>query len=142
MIGLIIQIIGRRIKMTLKEAIESKRPFKRKDWECWYIVNELDEMCRLDCPNSKFYANAKAIFAEDWIIKEKWYEGDFKEKYPNGVLCKVWDKDEDATYTAIVINYDEHKAYPFITSDLDKYEFAEPITKDKAPAIIKEEKDD
>ena len=77
------------------------------------------------------------------MIKEEWYEGNFKEKYPNGVMCKVWDKNDDATYTAIVIDYDKVRAYPFITSELGKYEFAKPITdKNKLPVIFEEEEID
>ena len=120
--------------MTFKEAVESKRPFKRKDGSYWCIVNELGEIKAYDYPDYRIYLTTGFIFAEDFVIKEEWYEN-FKKKYPNGVWCKVWDDiDKNIKHYRVVIDYKKNLPFPFITQ-LGSYTYAEP-TKEGAPVII------
>ena len=51
--------------MTLKESVESGKPFKRKCWEQWYTVNEFGEIQTIDFPYHRIFADVNTIFADD-----------------------------------------------------------------------------
>ena len=70
-------------------------------------------------------------------MKEEWYEGDFKKKYPNGVLCWVWDDNlEPKMYVIIDIDYNSN--YKFVTCCRENFKYAKPVRPEEAPAIIGE----
>ena len=69
-------------------------------------------------------------------LEEKWYEGDFKKKYPNGVLCWVWHYMSPEKYRTIVVNYVKDSKYPFLSFDNFTWKCAKPMNSSEAPAII------
>ena len=73
-------------------------------------------------------------YADDiWETEEMWYEGDFKNKYPNGVLCLVRTGIKGGAYMACIKNY----TYGcFIDDSGVHYENAIPVSPKNAPAII------
>ena len=59
-------------------------------------------------------------------LDEKWYECDFKEKYPNGVLCWVWNDKFNKKYRAIFINYISNTPYPSWSVEEVSWKYTEP----------------
>ena len=121
--------------MTLQEAILSEKPFKRKDWEFYFKVRR--NSIYLESTNSLFIPKKEDILANDYEIEEKWYEGNFKKKWPNGVLCKVGDNIKYHQIFAIVVDYIPDSQNPFLTINNTLWKSAEPIKPEEAPAIIK-----
>jgi len=139
------QLLKRRIKMIIQEAFNSNKWFKRPCWK--HSFKRADKtVVKVDNKDIHFYLNeilsVKDILADDYILKKEWYEGDFKKKYPNGVWCWVWDKEDDKI-KAVVTNYDKDVPYPFVTTSWCCYKYAKPLTKKEAkeitPAIIEGE---
>ncbi len=119
--------------MTLKEAIESGRPFKLPELNYWIKVENEE----FETEVGKFIVKPKDLFRNDWKIKEKWYEGDFKKKWPKGVLCKVWDEAHNISMVARVRDYKADEDYPFIVAKgIYRFTHAEPVKPEEAPAII------
>ena len=124
--------------MTLQEAIKSGRPFKRKQQAYWMVVNGSNIIIS-DGEYNKYLSyydiDVKDILTKDWIIKEEWYEGDFKSKWPNGVLCWVWDSNLTSKIKMVVIDYRKNLSKPFKTYFYN-WDHAEPVKPEEAPAII------
>lgn len=75
----------------------------------------------------------EVVISDGWEVEEKWYEGDFKNKYPNGVLCLVRTGIKGGAYMACIKNY----TYGcFIDDSGVHYENAIPVSPKNAPAII------
>ena len=139
--------------MTIQEAIKSGRPFKRKGLNFYLECqksNYSGNLCfYLQCTRAAYTLSGDDILADDWEVLEKWYEGNFKKKYPNGVLCKVGNS--EGLYKPynikIITNYVKGDKYPFKsyygnpTGCLLEYEYAEPVKPEEAPAIIGEDND-
>lgn len=123
--------------MTIQEAIKSGKYFKRKKWNFYLHVdgyNIYDEKEQI------FTLDTTDILADDWEVKEEWYEGDFKKKYPNGVLCWVWDICEEKV-ARVVNDYKQINEYPFIVYEMDRivtFKYAKPVKPSEAPAIVGE----
>ena len=120
--------------MTIQDAIESGRPFRRPGHGFWLGVEDntiIDYEDRED-----YYLTVDDIIADDWEIKEEWYEGNFKEKYPNGVLCWVWER--GVASLDIVIDYLVGSDSPFRTR-YAYFKHVEPVKKNEAPVIIGDE---
>ena len=129
-----------RIKMTFLEAVKSGKKFKRKGEKHWCSISNTGDIIRhVDGESVLCYANYFWYTAEDFEVNEKWYEGDFKKKYPNGVLCKLYDRKEDQPIYDIVIDYIKDAHYPFRTKSMNYRRYAEPVSKKDAPAIIEGE---
>ena len=132
--------------MTLKEAWETHRLFKRKHWDLWYNKLEEKDSIQAIYENNDSYDSRKLslldILADDWEIEERWYEGDFKKKYPNGVLCYIGQNGNihKPIIITIITDYVEGDDRPFKSyydncSNLE-FGYAKPVEPDKAPAII------
>ncbi len=127
--------------MTLQEAIKSGKPFKRPCHMYWMLVNN-DRIVYVSAVGAiNWTPNIEDYFADDYFVKEDWYEGDFKKKFPNGVLCWVWDRGFRKRM-AIVIGYDKERVHPFLVTYGAYYEYAEPIKPEEAPAIIGGQEDE
>ena len=126
--------------MTIQEAIKSGRPFKRPHYENWLVIDELNNKIwfSINKGRGRFLPSfsAEDLLADDWKIKEKWYEGNFKKKYPNGVLCWCYNENIINGVVDIIINYDEKSNFPFISPRLS-YSQVSPFRPEKAPACIK-----
>lgn len=69
---------------------------------------------------------------------EKWYKGDFKKKYPKGVLCWIWkDYPYSPIHKRVVVDFDS-RIQRFKT-DTGTWVYAKPVKPEEAPAIIKKE---
>ena len=74
-------------------------------------------------------------------LEEKWYEGDFKEKYPNGVWCWAWNYNRKPQRFVKIVDYDIRvQYYPFIDREGGNWTDAEPITKEEIIKIYNEVK--
>ena len=127
--------------MTFLEVVESGKLFKRKNGSCWYRVTKGGNVVKINDDNSEtlIYLDISFITAIDFVIKEEWYEGDFKKKYPNGVLCWVYDKwEKKISYRAVVVDYTKESGFKITVGYY--YSNAEPVTKKDAPTIIEEGK--
>lgn len=128
--------------MTIQEAIKSGKPFKRKYWKDW--IKRVKDYCvwatgvnKNELANDAISIND--ILADDWEVKEEWYEGDFKKKYPNGVLCWVWNSYSNVINKRVVIDYIP-EVQKFKT-DTGTIVSARPVLPSEAPAIIGEDDD-
>ena len=132
--------------MTLKETYKTNKLFKRKGWKIWY--NKIEER---ECGIYVIYENNDSydirrlsladIFADDWIVKEEWYKGDFRKKYPNGVLCWIKLTYDEEWFMTRITNYNSNKEYCFIEENKESnyilgYKEAIPVTPEEAPTII------
>ena len=131
--------------MKNKEKLYSNTPFRRKGksycirWSEEYgflrttshkkYDTNNDEICRYNFLPEDF-------LVDDWEWVEEWYEGDFKKKYPNGVLCWVWGGFVNP-FRAVVIDYKPSTHY-FITEN-GCWLNAKPVKPEETPAIIKKE---
>ena len=121
--------------MNIQEAIKSGKPFKRKGDKDYYSADIK--------ASSVIVLDALDLLADDWVIKEEWYEGDFKAKYPNGVLCYVWDGDSSSESEDLKIRVDIIYAYvpdwdfPFRGLSFG-WEHAKPVPKNEMPACLED----
>lgn len=122
--------------MTLQEAIKSNRPFRVIGAKTWLIVNKENNEIITKNSNSPVKLTATNILL-NYEIQEQWYEGNFKKKWPNGVLCKVGDNIKYHQIFAIVVDYIPDSQNPFLTINNTLWKSAEPIKPEEAPAIIK-----
>ena len=76
------------------------------------------------------------FIVNDWEWVEKWYKGDFKKKYPNGVVVMAWNDKSQEKYKTIMINYIPNTSFPFWTVGEISWKYAEPVKPEDAPAII------
>ena len=140
--------------MKDKDSLFEGRWFKRKYKNfCvrWNNDKCLFERLLEDCNNKDkgivvYHFNPEDFTSHDWSwFKEKkmWHEGNFKGKYPSGVLCWVWDRTDD--YDSRPINYHQEiiidtyiggNNTTIFKSWSNAYEYAVPVTIDEAPAII------
>ena len=86
------------------------------------------------------------LLADDWEWVEEWYEGDFKKKYPNGVLCWVWDFTDDYdskkvnVHQEIIIDtYIDREGNRVFKSRYRTFKYVKPIEPEEAPTIIEQE---
>ena len=121
--------------MTLQEAVESCKPFKAITSELWLIADKTKNRILFKHDNTPKTIVPSDFFL-DYEIKEQWYEGDFKKKWPKGVLCWVWDDLNNDKQKRIVVDYDPKDELPFITYSRYIFKYAEPIKPEEAPAII------
>jgi len=127
--------------MNLLDAAKLSKPFKRKDWNKWYHApNSLREVTFfvIDDDMKYYLLTFSDLLADDYIIKEeKWYDGDFKKKYPNGVLCWVSNLSYSSDYVEIIKDYnsDEEK---FISIINEEWNYAKPISKKDAPVFLED----
>ena len=77
---------------------------------------------------------------------KKWYEGDFKTRHPNGVLCNVKMYPPDPPVRRIIMDYISFKELPFRAQALRAFDpftegwaIADPVPPDEAPEILGEE---
>ena len=137
--------------MKEKESLLGGRWFKRKHKDyCvrWNKDEYLFEMLLENCRNKDktitvYHFNPEDFVVDDWGWVEEWYEGDFKKKYPNGVLCYVWDeipyhKKYDIAVVVVVVDYVQTSKYPFVAFEGNYWKYAEPVKSNEAPAIIGE----
>ena len=131
--------------MTIQEAIKTGKPFKRKGWNFYLECqksNYSGNLCfYLQCTRTAYTLSGDDILADDWEVLEKWYEGDFEKKYPNGVLCWVWESFRDFKIIRVIKDYNPQECYPFLSQDNYRWSRAKPIKPSEAPAIIGEEDD-
>jgi len=116
--------------MTLQEAVATGLPFKRLNHDEWYKPDDVN-----------FSFSKEDLLADDWVVKNVWYDG-IGEKYPNGVLCYVWDYDSEGLDVnkriTVVVDYVDGDNFPFKTADGDSAMDARPVTTKEAPAILDE----
>ena len=132
--------------MKLEEAIKSGREFKRKHWGNWmksdgnWLVWTTGRRASANVINAGGSLIVSDILADDYEIKEKWYEGDFKSKYPNGVLCAVRNYCDANWERAIVTNYtpEINSDYPFVTA-CGTWSNVMTLPLEDLPSIIKKE---
>ena len=119
--------------MYIHEAIKSGKPFKRKGDKDYYSADIK--------ASSVIVLDALDLLADDWVIKEEWYEGDFKAKYPNGVLCYVWDDDSivetSKNRVDIIYAYIPDWDLPFRGLST-KWIHAQPVPKSEMPACLED----
>ena len=139
--------------MKLEEIIKNRSNlfegvwFKRKNKDYSIRWNFLRD--RFEYQNDKgikdycFSFDLDDFGADDWEwLEEKWYEGNFKEKYPAGVICWVWDITDDYDSKRVNVHQEIIKSVAirqnkYIFWDGNKWwEYAEPVTSDESPAII------
>ena len=127
--------------MNMLEAVYSGKDFKYGDNRDWLYVYETGLICyRSTIIPAQFLK--EEVLGDKWIIKEEWYEGDFKKKYPHGVFCEVKPVYSSHPLTVTIIDYHKGKAFPFRARG-GGWLNAKPIPPEKAPAIIgKEDKND
>lgn len=120
--------------MNIIEAAKSGRGYKRKHGSYWFI-NKIGH---------SYSFLTDDIIADDWELREvkaKWYKGNFKERYPNGVLCYVSGsanpKDDHTTFIRIIVDYKTNSVLPFIADNSCEYRQANPASERDAPTIIK-----
>jgi len=68
----------------------------------------------------------------------KWYEVNFKENYPNGVLC--WVSNFENAYPKridIILRYFSNEKYPFIGIN-GNWKYAIPVSKDEKPEFLED----
>ena len=122
--------------MYLTEVLKTGKPFKRKKKTFYLSVNQEG---KIGFEESGGFIEAtltkEDILADDWMIKEEWYEGDFKKKYPKGLICWAWDYDGDDKAKVVMIAFNKKSEFPFETEE-GCYRYAEPITKEEAPTIL------
>ena len=132
--------------MKLQKAIRNGKLFKRPNMKYWITIFVGFFIC-LDEEKKRartYELTKKDVLADDWIIfedeiEEKWYEGDFKKKWPNGVLCKVCNNQNTKKIIRPIIEYDTN---PWLSSGrrfcdgILYWEFAIPVKPEEAPAII------
>ena len=122
----------KKYNMSLQEAINSGLKFKLPEWEYWIWV---DKKGNFTNGTDIITIPPKQILRNDWMVANQWYQGDnFKNKYPNGVVCWCWNIGDKKKNREIVINYIEGN-FPFKT-DSSEYQYAEPIKTKEAPVII------
>ena len=82
--------------MKDEDSLLGGKWFKRKyrsycvRWsEDKYLFEMLAEKCVVkNKAIAVYHFNPEDFGVDDWKwVEEKWYEGNFKKKYPNGVLC-------------------------------------------------------
>lgn len=137
--------------MKDEDSLLGGRWFKRKHkGYCvrWNEDKHLFEMSLEGCKNKDeimavYHFNPEDFVADDWKWNnEKWYEGNFNEKYPAGVICWVWEITDD--YDSKIVNYHQEiiknvaiKQNKYVFWNGNKYwDYAEPVAPDEAPAII------
>ncbi len=132
---------------NLKNAFNSDKWFKRPCWNLWF--RRQDDVCVENSNNIKdiplnTILSVEDIFAEDYVIRdeleEKWWEGNFKKKYPNGVLCWVGNDKDHLITKIIIVDYYPVKKY-FLDDRGIAYRYAEPVRPEEAPIIIDMRKD-
>ena len=124
--------------MNLTEAVKSGKEFKFENRGSWMYIGR-NGIIYYSGTIFPAQFSKEEVLSNKWIVKEeeKWYEGNFKEKFPQGVLCKVscnvkrWGTD-------IIMNYSRDLHHPFIGSR-DDWLNAKPIPKDEIPVILTEE---
>ena len=130
--------------MTLQEAIknylQNGRKFKRKHWHSQAWLTQKGSYLCYEVDGKYVNLSINDLLADDYEIKEAWFEGNFKEKYPNGVYCFVSD-DKKSWIKIVVTNYKPDLSYPYIDEEGGRWKFAKPIPKDKIPYILTEEED-
>lgn len=98
------------------------------------IYGDLEERKLLQKNIKTFIDAIPIMYADDsWEVEEMWYEGDFKAKYPNGVLCLVSTGIRGNTYMTCIVDY---KYDVFVDDSGIHYENATPVKSEDAPAII------
>ena len=124
--------------MNLIDVIKNGGKFKRSGWDNWYVTDKVI-LKNADENNKSKTLSDNDILTDDWeLFKEKWYEGNFKEKYPNGILCWVWNYDRANRYMHVITDfiYDE---CPFVFDKNGIYKewcSAEPVKTEDVLAII------
>jgi len=92
--------------------------------------------------STPFPLTEDAIFADTWEIKEEWYKGNFKEKYPNGVCCDINENTEyNNNIIPVIITdvmYESNETPVFLDALSHEYRYARPLDPEEAPAIIGE----
>ena len=132
------EYIQRGFKMNILDAVRSGRDFRVKGTKEWLYVGK-DGVIYYRDAGVHVIPRKEDILRDDYEIKKEWYEGNFKEKYPNGILCRVRNYENSKWYPAIVIDYNFFNAYPFETAS-GEWKWAEPIPKDeKLPYILTED---
>ena len=122
--------------MTIEEAVESGKELKLEGNE-WLYVRANGCICYKGTILPATFTK-KDVLSNKWIVKEEWYEGDFKAKYPAGVLCKVSD-DEVNWILAIITLYGEGEDYPFFTNIPTQWTYAKPVPKEEMPFVLTED---
>ena len=100
------------------------------------------------------YLTRESLLSNKWeakdIINEEWFEGNFKNKFPYGVLCNVYngkskpnpDTGSIMTFEGmdinVIFNYHKGDIHPF-KSIYWSWERAVPVSTYNAPKIIKRE---
>ena len=116
--------------MNLIEAVKTGQLFKRPWWNSWQCVENLKTI----------NLSKEDILATDYEVCERWFMGNFKDKYPNGVLCYVADTehtlDSDEKIVQIIIDYSPNEDFPFTAQNGTYWKIAIPITTDEAPTIL------
>ena len=132
--------------MDLKEAIKSGKRFRLRFIPSnlttrWYEIGE-DGGIYYDKKTTPITFAKDAILSNNWETEEKWYEGDFRTKYPNGVFCKVTLSNSGYVANLAVTDYCKGEGLPFKTGNCGAWRFAKPVSPKYAPAIIEEEAQD
>ena len=131
--------------MKDRDSLLSGKWFKRKYRSyCvrWNNDKFLFEMLLGDCRNKDktivvYHFNPEDFVEDDWEWVKEWYEGDFRKKYPNGILCYVWG-DSGIKYMRVVTDYKEPFGWD---TDQGYWKNAAPIPKEQAPVIYISEED-
>ena len=138
--------------MKLEEIMKSKNNlfngvwFKRKNKDYkirWnYITDKFEYLHNKEIKDYCFSLDDFEVNNWEWLRDEEWYEGNFKDKYPNGVICWVWDIPDNCNSERVnchqeIIKSVVIKENKYVFCDGNKYwRYAEPVKSDEAPAII------
>jgi len=101
-----------------KDRLYSGKWFKRRNKSYYIKWNEKLGFVYITapCDNEDFLQrysfSPEDFLSDEWQWVEKWYEGDFKKKHPNGVLCWVWDNGSDKKYIDLIVDYSKNKKCP------------------------------
>ena len=121
------------VKKAVKEKRRVRHP-KFNNYE-WFNVEQFHT----------FLLDVKVATDDMWEVEELWYER-FKEKYPKGVYCEVWDEgvycgvwNKDAYREKVVIV--DYKDNFFVDMDELEWDYAVPLSRKYLPASLEEIKE-
>jgi len=130
------------VKKAVKEKRRVRHP-KFNNYE-WFNVEQFHT----------FLLDVKVATDDMWEVEELWYER-FKEKYPNGVYCEVWDEGvycgvwhtdirvygfyEDVYREKVVIV--DYRNNFFVDMDETEWAYAVPLSRKYMPASLEEIKE-
>ena len=123
----------------IKIAKETGRWFKPEHIDYWLTFNDEDNIVSVNTNN--IVCMDYEDYQKQWELKmnEEWWEGDFKKKYPLGVICNVnASQDYNANVRLVIINdviYDTNGDILFVDTNGNKWSKVYPIDEIQIPKV-------